>query len=164
MAFTRSAPVSTPLPSPPPITSYRLAPPLSARGAGSTPRHHRASLLRESELLLVFLVHIVQTDAQVPARHSTALAELRQYLFRGVDGYGETNSLSLLAYRRIDPHHLALGVEQRPTRVTEVDGGIRLNVVVEARVEQHPPFVAHHTDGDGMIVEPEGGGDGAHPP
>ena len=81
------------------------------RGVNGDTRDDRATHLRKSELFLVVIIDVVETDSQIATRHGAALSQLGQDVFCDVDGDGEADTLSLLAYRGVDPHDLASGVE-----------------------------------------------------
>ena len=58
--------------------------------------------------------------------------QLRQDRDRLVDRHRETDVARPRADRRVDADHLAARVDERPAAVAEVDGGVGLDVVVEA--------------------------------
>ncbi len=79
-----------------------------------------------------------------------------------VDRYGKADIAGAGADRGIDADDLAGGVDERSTAVAEVDRGVGLDVVVEARVEQLPADEAHDPDGDRVHVT-QRVADRAHP-
>ena len=77
-------------------------------------------------------------------------------------GHGEADVARPRADGRVDADHFAARVDERAAAVAEVDGGVGLDVVVEALVEQLPPDVAHDAHGHRVLVG-QRVADGAHP-
>ena len=88
--------------------------------------------------------------------------QLRQHGDRLVDRHREPDAARSRADGRVDPDHLAARVDERPAAVAEIDGRVRLDVVVEARVEQLAPDEADDADRDRVHVA-ERVADGADP-
>src|SRR6185312_1366157 len=93
--------------------------------------HAPVDIEQRRGLLRIFL----EGDADRAARH-LAFANDRVINLDGrVDGQRETNALITAAFagdHRIDANHFAVHIDQRASAVTGVDGGIRLNEVLEA--------------------------------
>ena len=75
---------------------------------------------------------------------------------RSVDGNGEAQaSTRTTAHQRINPHHLTIGIEQRPSGVTGVDGGIGLDqiqtLIGDAELGGIAVGAADDPQGDGVI-------------
>ena len=80
-----------------------------------------------------------------------------------VDADGEADAVRGGCDCRVDPDHLARQVEERPARVSGIDGGVRLDQVVEtrqARFLQRAAEAAHDADRDGRSLDPERAPDG----
>ena len=71
---------------------------------------------------------------------------------RLVDRDGKADAARTRADRRVDADHLAARVDQRPAAVAEIDRGVGLDVVVEARIEQLAADEADHADGHRVLV------------
>ena len=91
-----------------------------------------------------------------------ALHQLRQDQLRLIDRHGKADAAGLAADRRVDADDLAAAVDQRAAAVAEIDRGVGLDVVVEARVEQLAADEADDTDRHGVFVG-ERIADRAHP-
>ena len=120
------------------MTSYGRRP---ARSAGDPAVTSCTSAPRSTGSLQRALqvgVDVAQRHADVAARHAPARPQLRQDRRRAVDRHREADVAGARADRRVDADHLAARVDQRAAAVAEIDRGVGLDVVVEARVEQLP--------------------------
>src|SRR6266516_6640030 len=91
---------------------------------------------RELERTFEIGVYVAERHADVTAADPTTGAELRQDRRRAIDGHGEADVAGARADGGIDDDDFAARVDQRPAAVAEVDRGVGLDVVVQARVEQ----------------------------
>ena len=96
--------------------------------------------------------HVGEDDPDEAARDPPRALKLRQDRDRLVDWHREADVGRARAQRRVDPDHLAARVDERSAAVAEIDRGVGLDVVVEARVEQLPADEADYPDGHRVHV------------
>ena len=77
-------------------------------------------------------------DADVAARTLPRARNCGRMAVALVDRHGEADVAGARTDRGVDADDFAARVDQRSAAVAEVDGGVGLDVVVEARVEQLP--------------------------
>jgi hypothetical protein len=96
--------------------------------------------------------HIAHIDAQPHIAHSTIVQDLFHHHLGTVDGDGKADALRFGHNGSVDPHQFAQDVQQWPTAVTRVDGGIRLDEVgIDPVATAHfPARSRHHPGGDGI--------------
>jgi hypothetical protein len=107
---------------------------------------------RQIERSLHVGIDVPQGDADIPARHAAARAQLREDRGRAADRDGEADAARARADGRIDADDVAVGVDQRAAAVAEIDRGVGLNVVVEAAVEELASEEADHADRHCVLV------------
>jgi hypothetical protein len=109
---------------------------------------------------------VLDGDPHVAAHHVAVRGELRSHVAQLLDGNGETDPLARGVHGGVDADHGAPRVEQGPTRIAGVDGGVGLDEIVvprsPARVHVPPSFEADDPGGH-RTGEPEGISDGDHP-
>src|SRR5262249_17387564 len=126
--------------------------------------------LLQPQALREVLGDLLDLDTE-PAAHDLALlADLGHDLLGDVDGHGEADAGGLrdaLGHDpRVDADDLAAGVDERPTGVARVDGGVRLDHVDRSpwRAEgQRPTLVRDDPDRDAVASQAEWVSDGHHP-
>ena len=104
-----------------------------------------------------------QAHVRVSAGNGPALAQLRQHGFTWSIGMAKPMLDRLRADGRRDADDFAARVDERPAAVAEADGRVRLDVGLQALVEQLAAEETHDADGHRMHVHAEGIPDGAHP-
>src|SRR5690606_8721881 len=120
------------------------------RRVGGNVEHDRAAGDRQPELLRYNRVDFAVLDAKQCTSYGSAGCDLVGDVAREIDRYGEAEACErplprhLADCRRIDADHLAARVEQRPTRVSRIDGGIGLDQLLVAEAER-PVHRAQHT-------------------
>ena len=97
-------------------------------------------------------IDIGQHHAHVAARDASFGPQLWKDGARLVDGHRKSDVARPLADGRVDADDFASAVDERSAAVAEVDGGVGLNVVVEAAVEQLAAEIADHTNRDRVLV------------
>src|SRR5262249_25402985 len=90
--------------------------------------------------------HVLDDDAEPASHDATTRDELPHHVARHVGGNREADPLPRGDDGGIDAHDFAVEVQQRPTRVARIDGGVGLDEI----------FVGGHAD-----PGPRGGGDDA---
>ena len=132
------------------------------RRSGRDVLHQRAARRAQRQRTLERRRDVGQQHPHVAARHAAPRLELRKNRHRLVDRHGETDVAGPRADRGVDADDLTASVDERSAAVPEVDGGVGLDVIVQARVEELAADEADHADGHRVHV-PERVADGAHP-
>src|SRR5260370_20641239 len=102
---------------------------------------------RQLQRTLRIRIDLAQSDADVSTRDAAPPPQLRQDRGGAADRHGETDIAGARADRGVDPDHFAARIDQRSAAVAKIDRGVRLDVVVEAGVEQLSSHVSDVTDG-----------------
>ena len=124
--------------------------------------HHRACCDCQPQRPLQRWRDVGQRDANETTRYPPGRLELGEHRDGLVDRQRKADARGLGADRRVDANHLAARVYERAAAIAEVDRGVGLDVVVQARVEELAPDEADDANRHRMHV-PERVADGAHP-
>ena len=111
---------------------------LACRAVLVRARDQRAFGLRQSERLREVRRHFLNLDAQPSAHDAPMRLQLIHHVARHVDRNREADAVvgaGAAVDRRVDPDDLALGVDQRATRVAGVDRRVGLNEIVVVAAE-----------------------------
>lgn len=106
---------------------------LRCRTRGNTQHEHALASSQRQQALIELFVHL---NAQRRTDVLTGLDELRDYAHDGVHRHGETNpgrGAGGVIDRRVDADEPSCRIEQRPTGVARVDGGVGLDQVIDGR-------------------------------
>jgi hypothetical protein len=97
----------------------------------------------QPEALGNILSYILDQHANTTTAHPPLLAQLRLHIHRHInrDGEGHSHEASRAAIDLgVDTHHFAGQIEQRPARISGVDGHIRLDERHQGLVRQGAPL------------------------
>src|SRR3990167_6156508 len=111
-------------------------------------------------------IEILDVSTEESAVNTAVFTDLFIYHTGDVGRNGEADSVAGSALgkdRRIDADHFAAEVEQRPARMSRVDGSVRLDKIFELRNLQIPAVRGTHDAGRNGVAKAERMTDGKHP-
>src|SRR5690606_17489783 len=111
----------------------RLQPGLLRRAVAVNAGDDDARVAFQTEGLRQLRRQRLYLDAQIAADHLAVLDDRAHHLQCQLHRYGETDTLRTAGLgedRRVDPHQIAMGIDQRTAGVARVDGRIGLDEVL----------------------------------